>query len=32
VDHVSRTPAGQDLTIQEGRGVVRTFRTPTSQR
>ena len=32
VDHMSRTPAGQDLTIQEGRGVVRTFRTPTSQR
>jgi hypothetical protein len=32
VDHVGRTPAGQDLTIEEGRGVVRTSRVGTAQR
>ncbi|HWK10068.1 MAG TPA: ASPIC/UnbV domain-containing protein, partial [Vicinamibacterales bacterium] len=32
VDHIGRTPAGQDLTIEEGRGVVRTSRSVTSQR
>ncbi len=32
VDHVGRTAAGQDLTIEEGRGVVRTSRSGTSQR
>jgi len=32
VDHVGRTAAGQDLTIEEGRGVVRTSRVGTAQR
>jgi enediyne biosynthesis protein E4 len=32
VDHVGRTAAGQDLTIQEGRGVIRTARAVASPR